>query len=254
MAGYTREDDGAWTWYGNAALTIRPSTWMELNPAIYYQRTRNERAWVYPDGSVFDPAVAPARFSVFGDTGSAVAGPFAARDRHVHADAQCAVLHAGVPDARRQYDDYYAVSCRQVCSRRTTTGATRRITVTTSTAVTVNANVLLRWEYLPGSTMYLVWTQARYGDNGLYGLGLNAGVTGRAAAAEGRRAHAEGQLLVLTVKKGRRKKEKGRTKRSDDQEERPFFVPTYSFLLPFSFFLLPCLHPSVFVQRTPRSS
>jgi hypothetical protein len=32
--------------------------------------------------------------------------------------------------------------------------------------------VLLRWEYLPGSTLYLVWTQARYGDHGRYGIGL----------------------------------------------------------------------------------
>ena len=28
----------------------------------------------------------------------------------------------------------------------------------------VNLNVVLRWEYLPGSAMYLVWTQARSGS------------------------------------------------------------------------------------------
>jgi hypothetical protein len=32
----------------------------------------------------------------------------------------------------------------------------------------VNANLVFRWEYRPGSTIYLVWTQARYGDNGIY--------------------------------------------------------------------------------------
>jgi hypothetical protein len=31
-----------------------------------------------------------------------------------------------------------------------------------------NINVVLRWEYLPGSTLYLVWTQARKGENGNY--------------------------------------------------------------------------------------
>jgi hypothetical protein len=37
---------------------------------------------------------------------------------------------------------------------------------------TLNANVLLRWEYLPGSTAYLVWTQQRYGDSGNADTGL----------------------------------------------------------------------------------
>lgn len=33
---------------------------------------------------------------------------------------------------------------------------------------TINANVVFRWEYMPGSTIYLVWTQARIGDNDVY--------------------------------------------------------------------------------------
>ncbi len=36
----------------------------------------------------------------------------------------------------------------------------------------LNANLVFRWEYRPGSTFYLVWTQARYGDNGLYDRSL----------------------------------------------------------------------------------
>ena len=36
----------------------------------------------------------------------------------------------------------------------------------------LNANVLLRWEYLPGSAVYLVWTQARYGETGEYRRGF----------------------------------------------------------------------------------
>jgi hypothetical protein len=31
-----------------------------------------------------------------------------------------------------------------------------------------NANVLLRWEFVPGSALYFVWTQSRFGDSGLY--------------------------------------------------------------------------------------
>jgi hypothetical protein len=34
--------------------------------------------------------------------------------------------------------------------------------------VSLNSNLVLRWEYLPGSTVYLVWSQARSGEHGLY--------------------------------------------------------------------------------------
>jgi hypothetical protein len=32
----------------------------------------------------------------------------------------------------------------------------------------LNSNVVLRWEYLPGSTAYLVWSHSRMGERGLY--------------------------------------------------------------------------------------
>jgi hypothetical protein len=32
----------------------------------------------------------------------------------------------------------------------------------------INANVVFRWEYLPGSTFYFVWTQARSGATNIY--------------------------------------------------------------------------------------
>jgi hypothetical protein len=35
-------------------------------------------------------------------------------------------------------------------------------------AHTLTSSMRLRWEYTPGSTFYLVWTQARYGDSGIY--------------------------------------------------------------------------------------
>jgi hypothetical protein len=38
--------------------------------------------------------------------------------------------------------------------------------------LSLNSNVVLRWEYLPGSTLFLVWSQAREGDRGLYHTSL----------------------------------------------------------------------------------
>jgi hypothetical protein len=41
------------------------------------------------------------------------------------------------------------------------------------TLSSLNSNVILRWEYMPGSTLYLVWTQAREvtGEEGDFDLG-----------------------------------------------------------------------------------
>jgi len=36
-----------------------------------------------------------------------------------------------------------------------------------------SSNVVLRWEYLPGSTLYLVWSQARNGERGTYRAPFN---------------------------------------------------------------------------------
>jgi len=35
-------------------------------------------------------------------------------------------------------------------------------------SLSFNSNVVLRWEYLPGSTLYLVWSQARSGNDGTF--------------------------------------------------------------------------------------
>mgnify|MGYP001596594902 CR=1 FL=1 len=34
--------------------------------------------------------------------------------------------------------------------------------------LSLNSNIVLRWEYLPGSTLYFVWSQSRFGNGGTY--------------------------------------------------------------------------------------
>jgi hypothetical protein len=41
-----------------------------------------------------------------------------------------------------------------------------------------NMNLVLRWEYLPGSTLFLVWSQAREGGNGNYDASWSENVSG----------------------------------------------------------------------------
>jgi hypothetical protein len=172
-AGYRHDDLGASMWYANATVTVRPSSWMELNPAVYYQRTKGDRAWVYPDGAVYDPAVAPARFSVFGDRDLQLLD-LSLRGIVTFSRTLSIQFFTQVFLMRGKYADYYRLRpSGDLTPYDYRAGASYYSH--DFNAVTLNANVLLRWEYLPGSTVYLVWTQARYGDTGLYALGLSQG-------------------------------------------------------------------------------
>ena len=44
------------------------------------------------------------------------------------------------------------------------------------TDLSFNSNIVLRWEYLPGSTLFLVWSQSRAGDGGSYRTSLGKDV------------------------------------------------------------------------------
>jgi hypothetical protein len=141
-------------------ITFRPAPWMEIAPTATYWRVRGEDAWLFPDGTVADPGAAPAPFSVFGR-----------RDldyldinfRGIVTFTRSLTLQffSQLQLARGKYADY----------KRLTPAATlvpydyasfSGFTDHDFNEATVNANVLLRWEYLPGSSLYLVWTQGRY--------------------------------------------------------------------------------------------
>lgn len=154
---------------GSVALTLRPGSWVELTPTLYYQRTRKELAWVFPT-TVSDPAVGPGGFSVFGDRDLDEVD-LGLRGIATFSRTLSLQWFAQVLLARGRYANY-------------------KRTLNSSTLVpydypshpgfynhdfneaTLNANLLLRWEYLPGSTFYLVWTQSRYGDAALYSRGF----------------------------------------------------------------------------------
>ena len=169
-AAYERDDLNKSSLIGQVVLTFRPSAWLELNPTVYYQQTLDEEAWLYPDGNIFNPAVSPRRFSVFGD-----------RDLELLDLSLRGIVTFTRTLSLQFFSQFYWARGRYTDFRRLTeAGAMVPYAYETSgsytshnfNSVTLNANVLLRWEYLPGSTLYLVWTQARYGDTGRYGTGL----------------------------------------------------------------------------------
>ena len=52
-------------------------------------------------------------------------------------------------------------------------GSSRRVTANDFTFASLRGNAVVRWEYLPGSTLFLVWTQSRSAseDIGSFRLG-----------------------------------------------------------------------------------
>jgi hypothetical protein len=153
------------------SLTLRPASWMEINPIVVYSRTRNEEAWAFPYGST--PSVTGTTNSLFGDRDidqlDLELRGIVTFSRDVSLQFFSQVLLA-----RGLYTNY-----KQLVSSTNLVGYTPPPSFFANAdynpdfnRITFNANVLLRWEYLPGSTMYLVWTQGRFSDSGNYSSGF----------------------------------------------------------------------------------
>ncbi len=165
--GYYTSQKGLSTLFAIADLTIRPNSWIEFNPSITALRTRNEEAWAIPfltDNSRYlfgDRDIDEYDFSL---RGTVTFTPHLS----VQFFTQVFLAKGGYsnlrelvgPDAFLPYDYFHSSSYL-------TQGNPD------FNEKTLNANFVLRWEYLPGSTLYLVWTQMRYGNSGIYDTRLS---------------------------------------------------------------------------------
>ena len=166
---YAFDEHGKRSLTGSLTLSIRPVSWVELNPTLLWLRSRNEEAWVYPGGNVTDLAVSPVPFSVFADR-DVDEEDIELRGTVTFTRTLSLQFFTQILLARGRYSSY----------RRFVAGSPVAYDYAASPAFTsadfneadLNANVLLRWEYLPGSTLYLVWTQGRLGDSGDYTSGF----------------------------------------------------------------------------------
>ena len=150
-----------------AMVTLRPASWMELTPLVLYSQTRNEEAWVFPYGST--PPVTGTPHSLFGD-------------RNVNQlDLELRGIVTFTRDLSLQFFSQVLLARGEYSNYRELINSTTLSAYSPPTgsfinpdfnAITFNANVLLRWEYLPGSTIYLVWTQGRFGESGTYSTGF----------------------------------------------------------------------------------
>ncbi|MBI4534762.1 MAG: carbohydrate binding family 9 domain-containing protein [Ignavibacteriae bacterium] len=144
------------------SLTLRPASWMELTPLAYYERTRNLETGVFSGGRIVSVSYAGGLYSLFAQRDLDELD-VAMRGIITFTRTLSLQFYSQVLLARGKYDDYkLLLSSRQFVQQ-----------VAPSPGydfnqIVFNANLLLRWEYLPGSTLYLVWTQGRFDNVGDY--------------------------------------------------------------------------------------
>jgi hypothetical protein len=134
-------------------LLFRPLGWLELEVGTEYQRTRGQEAWVE------NLDLADGTASIFGDR---------------FTEQMELLLSGTLVFARDVTLEFYG---QMFAASGTYENYRRLVTPSTFTPVgydgtpdfltqSIIATVVLRWEYRPGSTVYLVWSHARDGDDG----------------------------------------------------------------------------------------
>ncbi len=156
--GYTTGANGMNTIYTSLECTARLSSSIECVPSLTVLSTRNETAW-------------PISFYTAGGKnlfGTRDVDQFDMSMRGTVTFTRTVSLQffAQVFLAKGRYDDFSELASPD---RLVPYAYDRSSADPDFNEKVLNANLVFRWEYLPGSTFYLVWTQARSGDNGLYG-------------------------------------------------------------------------------------
>ncbi len=160
---YETSAKGSSSLSNTVSINLRPTTWIELAPGITWARVRNEEAWVIPV-YITDTTISRNAFNLFGDR-SIDQYNFSLRGTFTLSRTVSLQFFTQVLLAKGHYENF----------KRTITPDNLQPYNYPAYAgyydpdfneKTVNANLVLRWEYMPGSTFYFVWTQARYGDDG----------------------------------------------------------------------------------------
>ncbi len=156
---------GAHVFSSDAAFTLRPNSWMEFSPELNFERVRSQEGWVFnyvnyvgyytDDGkNLFaDLDVDSYNFSLRGTI-----------TFHRNVSLQ---FFTQVYLTKGQYTGFRKLLSSNELPEYDFLHSTSYQNPDFNQKI-INANIVLRWEYLPGSTFYLVWTQARSGDNGIF--------------------------------------------------------------------------------------
>lgn len=146
----------------SGSLTWRPSSWIELTPSALYLHVQREQAAAILYGSVGSVEVGGMKYTVFGDR-DLDETDLNLRGILTFTRTLSLQFYTQLLIARGGYQNYR----RLIGSESFATDGISPVNYDFNQAV-FRANVLMRWEYMPGSTIYLVWTQSRFGDSGVY--------------------------------------------------------------------------------------
>jgi hypothetical protein len=156
-SGFTAAADGMSSFFTSLSCTARLNSWVELVPTLTYASTREEVAWpLY--------YYTAAGRNLFG-TRDVDQYDLSLRGTITFTRAISLQFFTQVFLAKGRYDAFAELAAPD---RLEPYAYDRALGNPDFNEKVLNANLVFRWEYLPGSTAYLVWTQARYGDSGRY--------------------------------------------------------------------------------------
>ncbi len=140
-----------------AGITLRPAANIELTPLFYFERTRDEETGVLRGGRI----ASQGGLSLFADR-DVDEIDLALRGIVTFTRTLSLQFYTQILLARGRYEAY-----RLLVESEKFVGVAQPPQYDFNYAI-FDANVLLRWEFLPGSTIYFVWTQSRFNDSGKY--------------------------------------------------------------------------------------
>lgn len=155
--GYERDNRGSYGFSIGGEILIRPLSWVDLTIFPRFNSIRNKEAWFRNYTNPSNSQVA----SLFGDRDTDELD-FTLRGTLTFARDLTLQVYAQVFLAKGHYDgirELVAPNAFRPFSYSENPDFNRK---------SFNTNVVLRWEYLPGSTLYLVWSQARSGEGQNY--------------------------------------------------------------------------------------
>jgi Domain of unknown function (DUF5916) len=149
---------GMRNWSTAAGAEVRPTTWAELSFQFTYGHTTNREAWVT---NLTDSTLSPNPISTFGfrDTKGY---DLTLRSNLTFTRDLTLQIYEQAFVAKGHYDRFERLL------NSTTLVPYNYFGNPDFNAKSFNLNVVWRWEYRPGSLLYLVWTQARQSDGQNY--------------------------------------------------------------------------------------
>jgi hypothetical protein len=149
--GFTYDLAGQRTWQTGAMIVVRPTSAIDLEFGVDYSRVRNDVAFAtrYDDTLAIQKTIA-----IFGHR-DVDEFDLTFRGSLVFSENLTLQVYSQFFAAKYRYDNFSYLESDSRLIAYPYSGSKN------SNRTALNTSVVLRWEYLPGSTMYAVWTHGR---------------------------------------------------------------------------------------------